>query len=103
MSKHIIRTQIAENEAVVMIGFDRPLQHYHMVVQLDGEYIWSNLSLSDGGVSEVDAYLFVLQGFGLDLPDALIDELMCDRLESPGSNKIKDWGSIIDDDQRSCD
>lgn len=94
MSRHIIKTHIAEKEAGVVIGFDCHLQHYHMVVQLDGDFIWTNLSLENGGVDDVAVYLFVLQGFGVVLPDAMIDELVCDRLESPGTNKIKDWGDL---------
>lgn len=65
-----------------------------MVVQLDGDLIWSNLNLEHGGVSDVDLYLFVLQGFGIVLPDEMINELVCDRLESPGTNKVKDWGDL---------
>lgn len=94
MSQHRIKTEIADKEAVVLIGFDRPLQHYYMTVQLEGEPIWSNLSLVLGGLSDVDPYIFVLQGFGIVLPDEMIDELMCDRLESPGTNKVKDWGNL---------
>lgn len=94
MSRHIIKAQIAEKEAVVVIGFDCHLQHYHMGVQMDGDYVWSNLHLISGGLSDVDPYIFVLQGFGVVLPDAMIDELVCDRLESPGTNKIKDWGNL---------
>lgn len=94
MSQHIIKTKIAEKEVVVVIGFDRPLQHYHMVVQLDGDYIWSNLNLEHGGVLDIDLYLFVLQGFGIVLPADMINELVCDRLESPGTNKVKDWGDL---------
>jgi hypothetical protein len=94
MSRHIIKGQIAGKEAVVVIGFDSPLQHYHMVVQLDGDNVWSNLSLEHGGVRDVDLYLFVLLGFGICLPEDMINELVCDRLECSGTNKIKDWGDF---------
>lgn len=95
MSRHSIRATIAGKEATIVIGWDRPLEYYHMVIELDGEYIWSNLNLVEGtSFTNPDFYHAVLEGFGVVLPTALRDELECDRLESPGANKVKDWGQI---------
>ena len=97
MSRHIVKTTIAEKEATIVIGWDRPLAYYHMVIEQGGDFIWSNLNLPDAfSITSFHIFVCVLGGFGVFLPQDLLDELECDKFESPGASKVKDWGFLGD-------
>ncbi|OGR06454.1 MAG: hypothetical protein A2511_03840 [Deltaproteobacteria bacterium RIFOXYD12_FULL_50_9] len=95
MSKHIMKAQIVEKEAVIVIGWDGCMQHYHLSIKIDGKEIWSDLTLNyPGGYFDVSPYLFVIAGFGIELPDTIIDALTCDQQKNADYHEVKDWGLI---------
>ncbi|WP_321967031.1 hypothetical protein [Burkholderia cepacia] len=86
----------------IQAGWDRPLQHYYLVVELvepteaDGEgYLYSNLDdAAAWGCGDFAYFERVLQGLGIRVPTALLAGVRSDREDNVSNREV--W-YLIDD------
>lgn len=80
MTQHYYPTEHQGKPATILMGWDRPLQGFFMVIQADDnkgdEYIYSNLEdpalIEFGGLPPcLDHFLAQLQALGLSVPDVM--------------------------------
>lgn len=108
MSQHVYLTQHSGRPVKVLMGWDRPLQGFFMVVERmdprapnmndpddDGEesYLYCNLDHEDSHPITLTPFLTVLSNFGIKVPDAMIKDLRRDGVENMG-NKHVDWTTL---------
>lgn len=103
MSQHYFETKHEEKPVTVVMGWDRRLQGFFMVIEKanteEDEYIYSNLSdealFSYMGLPpSLDYFLEVLQSFGLKVPQTMIDEVRADGINNVG-NRIEIYSSSV--------
>lgn len=75
----------------ILMGWDRPLQGYFLVIQFldrDDNYLWSNLDHEDSHPKALDRFLQVLKDFGLEIPPPMIQEIKSDALNNVGNKTV---------------
>lgn len=93
MSQHSFHTAHRERPVQVLMGWDRPLSGYFLVVErLDTEddderYLYSNLDEEISHPPSVEPFLKVLQELGIKVPPEMIEEVQADGMRNVG-NKI---------------
>ena len=97
MTQHFYPTEYQGQPATIMMGWDRPLQGFFMVVEADnkrGEYIYSNLDdpelIQFGGLPPcLDHFLAKLQTLGLSVPDAMVEGIELDAMFNTGNRRVE--------------
>lgn len=82
MSQHFYETVNEDGEALrVTLGFDRPLGHFFMFVEREGEEepIYSNLHEDDAFSLDLDHYKNVLRELHIDVPNSMFEQVICDE------------------------
>lgn len=96
MSQHYFNTQHQGRPIRVLLGWDRPLQGFFMVIERmdakddESDYLYSNLTDEDLPVSqpqEIAPYLQRLEEFGIVIPQKMLPEVLSDREQNVG-NKV---------------
>ncbi|MBY0379413.1 MAG: hypothetical protein K2P99_03315 [Burkholderiales bacterium] len=90
MSQHHFFTLHNNKKTHVLIGWDRPLQGFFLVIEKDGdqdEPFWSNLNLQESHPKSLQPFILVLSKLGFTIPDILIEEVMQDGCRNIG-NKV---------------
>jgi hypothetical protein len=99
MSQHYIDADLPSGEPVViLLGFDRPLGGYFMVIhapddQTDlryGNLIDPVLATIGGIANNVDYFLDKLNELGLQVPEAMVDQVRFDGAHNVG-NRLVQW------------
>lgn len=87
MSKHIIID--TNSDAVVCIGYDRPLDYVHCTVEQNGDVTYFNLDDPKAGTEqqEVEYFRPVLAGLGIMLPQEIYDEVIRDQDQGVGNRE----------------
>lgn len=97
MSQHIYSTVCLDRPVSVLVGWDRPLQGFFMVVEFedsqDDEYAYCNLEDLDllefsGLPPTFDFFAEKLQLLGIKLPELIVQELEMDRRSNAGNRRV---------------
>lgn len=83
MSQHYTTADVEECEASIQIGWDDPAGWFYLVVEkvTDGdEPFYSNLQDTNRGVGELPYFLNLLKGWGVTLPEKMIDAIKLDKI-----------------------
>jgi hypothetical protein len=97
MSQHFYSTELDGQPVTVMMGWDRPLQGFFMLIEPgpeDDEYLYSNLddpALDEwfGLPTSLDHFIATLAGFGLQVPDRMIAEVLADAAQNVGNRVVR--------------
>jgi len=95
MTQHYYPTEHQGKPATIMMGWDRPLQGFFMVIedgQNRGKYIYSNLDdpelIQFGGLPPcLDPFLAKLEALGLSVPDVMLDAIELDAALNEGNRR----------------
>lgn len=90
MSQHHFYTIHQDQKTHVLMGWDRPLQGYFMVITKGKECIepfWSNLSQEESHPKTIMPYIAVLDQFSIKIPQQMIIEILEDGANNVG-NKV---------------
>lgn len=95
MSQHFYPTEHQGRPATILIGWDRPLQGYFMVIEDDGtdddQFIYSNLedpALPCGVSRSLDPFQRKLAELGLALPASVLDAVRADAAANTGNRYV---------------
>jgi hypothetical protein len=108
MSQHIFSTQCNGKPVVVLMGWDRPLQGFFLVVEEDNEsdaddhadesdesdgYVYSNMEDPDlipwmGLPPTIDPFLAKLQDLGITIPARMVAEIQADAMANVGNRYV---------------
>ena len=97
MSQHVFTTTSKSNARVgVLIGWDRPLQQFFLVVEeLDspaseeGAYLYSNLSDQEArGCRDIGYFEGKLQELGIEVPAEMLLEVAADKANNVGNRYV---------------
>ena len=95
MSQHTLITEHEGRKVKVLMGWDRPLQGYFLVVEYidtnkNDEYLYSNLEQKVSHPKSMQPFLDALSVLSILLPKAMIDDVKNDAMMNIG-NKHIDW------------
>lgn len=103
MSQHIFSTAVDGKPVSVMLGWDRPLQQYFMVVEWDVEfpqndsedclssnlfdkhYLYSNLFDKQAAGQDIEYFKEKLEALGVQVPGTMFTQACMDRRENAGN------------------
>ena len=91
MSQHYFSTHHEGVETTVLMGWDRPLKGYFMVIEkVDDEDLpfWSNLDCVESHPDSLDPFLAVLDQLGIKLPPQMILEVLDDAVQNMGNKRV---------------
>lgn len=95
MSQHIFETMLNGEKIEVFAGWDRPLRGFFLVIErLDlegrstGSYLFNNLCMREPHPKTFDYFRNVLDELGIEVPQAMIDEILLDRAENKGNKRV---------------
>lgn len=91
MSQHTFYTFYNERPVKILMGWDKPLQTYYLVIEYadtENEYVWSNLDYPEKYPDYLDDLLLRLQSFDLFIPNQMISEIEQDRAGNVGNKEV---------------
>lgn len=99
MSKHYFQTEHNGSPVTVQLGWDRPLQQFHLIIehgqsgqQEEGEgdsYLYSNLSDPQAmDCKDLDYFAGKLNELGITVPDSMIREVWNDAGFNVGNRQV---------------
>lgn len=97
MSQHRYSTMHEKRPVCVLVGWDKPLQGFFLVIEyedsMDDEYLYSNLEDLSlvafcGLPPTFDHFSKKLQEFGIDLPGVMLQELEMDKRSNTGNRTV---------------
>lgn len=98
MTQRILKTSIKEQEATVLMGWDRTLQYYFMVIDLLGnkdeplledEPLYSNLNDDNAKTNIKDNLSYFVKkarSFDIEIPKEMIAKLQADKVLNLGND-----------------
>ncbi|NJM43840.1 MAG: hypothetical protein HC858_07435 [Brachymonas sp.] len=95
MSQHVLQTKLADVPVEILLGWDRRLSYFFMVIERasndgDEEPIYSNLNEQEPFKKSLTFYRLVLERLGVAVPEALWLQVACDRDLNVG-NRFVIW------------
>lgn len=90
MSQHYFTLSYKARPVQLLMGWDRPLQGYFMILQyLDNQkYFWSNLDQAVSHPKSLAPFLKVLADFEMYIPLEMIREIESDGLKNVGNKEV---------------
>jgi hypothetical protein len=94
MSQHFYTTSSSSNPVEVMLGWDRPLGHFFLVVRLllthagADEILYSYLHQPDAFSLTLDDFREALHDMKIDVPETLFDQVAEDQLNRRGNRVV---------------
>lgn len=95
MSQHVTFSTYQGQSITILMGWDRPLQGFYMVITYEGEeneILYSNLDdpeLDQFGLSStLDPFLEKLEKLGLCVPAKMVTEICNDRVGNVGNRYV---------------
>lgn len=93
MSQHLFASITATGVPVtVILGWDRPLQYFFLVVECDQEeegYLYSNLDDPEARVPQpLSYYRAKLRELGIPVPESMFEETARDHAENTGNRRV---------------
>jgi hypothetical protein len=93
MSQHYFKTQNEIGSLNILIGWDKPMQGYFMVIDyeksLSDQPLFSNLTLDIPYPKSLTSYLVILEEHGIKIPYQLIEEVKLDGEENIGNRFVE--------------
>lgn len=96
MSRHYYKTEYQGKPITVVMGYDRPLAGFFMVIDddgLDDEYIFSNLDEENSHPNSIESYRVKLEQLGIFVPDEMLLEVEADGAARMGNKDV--YHSIV--------
>jgi hypothetical protein len=90
MSQHHFYLSHLEQPCHILMGWDKPLQGYFMVIEKPQDAdrpFWSNLDYTPAHPKSLDRFIEILNFFGLHVPCQMLEEVRCDGEGNIG-NKV---------------
>ena len=90
MSQHFFETKHNDQKVTVLLGFDRPLGHYFMVVEASSgqsDPIYSNLFQADPFGLSLNDFRKALSELGITVPESMFKQVELDKTLHVG-NKV---------------
>jgi len=101
MSQHLFDTQYETRPVTILMGWDRPLQGYFMVIEYqdaagdDDDYVYSNLMDADprllrrsGLANDLALFEEKLAGLGLRVPALMLAQIRTDAERNTGNRVV---------------
>lgn len=99
MSQHYFETQHGDRPVTILMGWDRPLQGFFMVIEAEGveddgqDYIYSNLTDRQlrsvrGLPDSLDHYMAKLAELDLSVPAQMLKEIQADAAADVGNRHV---------------
>ena len=91
MSQHHFYTLHQHEKTHILMGYDRPLQGFFLVIEKtsDGDYpFWSNLDQPVSHPKQLGPFLDILHGLNIQLPDQMIAEIIQDAKDNIGNKQV---------------
>lgn len=91
MSQHLFHTQHNDKPVIVQMGYDRPLQTYHMVVYEPGredDPLYSNLDQDDAFGLTLDDFRAALTDLGITVPESMFEQTELDAAQRRGNRYV---------------
>lgn len=97
MSQHIYVTTHKDRKVKILIGWDRPLKGYFMVLAYEDSKEFENLysNLEDPRLKQfmglpptIEPFLEKLQELGIEIPEAILDEVEMDGIFNVGNRVV---------------
>lgn len=96
MSQHHFRTLHQGSAITVMLGWDRPIGHFFMVIERDAPgkegdedgYLYSNLNESEPFSLTIDDYRRKLAELGIEVPAPMFEQVEMDRAMRIGNCEV---------------
>ena len=88
MSQHTFSTTYRGRPTNVLMGWDRPLAQFFLVVEIDflkDEYLYSNLNDPNSSAAGIDYFCKKLERLGINIPQNMINEIMQDQICNRGN------------------
>src|SRR5688500_1410593 len=101
MSQHYYSTTYKGMPVTVMMGWDRPLGYYFMIVELtenedstlpDNVYVYSNLNDATPFANSLDDYRKKLLNLGIVVPESMFVEVELDGMLNVGNRYV--WHAL---------
>ena len=105
MSQHYFETSHKGFPITVVLGWDRPMQHFFLLVRkpaeleddtiqvLDENFLYSNLYEEDPFGHDLDYYREILQRLQINVPDSMFGEVKRDAERNAGNRFVKHTAS----------
>lgn len=94
MSQHLFETTMQGKPITILMGWDRPLQGFFMVIDYNhidlDEPLWSNLNQTESHPKTLDQFIQVLNDFKFDssVPQQMFDAVLQDQRENCGNKEV---------------
>jgi len=97
MSRHTFETHHQGHPVEVTLGWDRPLQYFHLTVERvdtspsdedDQRYVYCNLADPDAHGQDLDYFLMILAGLGIAIPASMIAQVRIDGEVNRGNHEV---------------
>jgi hypothetical protein len=95
MSQHFFETTYLNEPVRIMMGWDRPLQYYFLLIEKltsdeEERIIWSNLDhFTAFEARSLENYLSVLNGLCIGVPEQMIAEIHADAAANCGNKEVR--------------
>lgn len=94
MSQHYFHTEHAGDRITVLLGWDRPLGHYFMVIERPNprpgqdDYLYVNLDEPDAFELDLDFFKAKLEQLGIKVPDSMFEQVHLDERMGVGNRVV---------------
>lgn len=94
MSQHYFSTQHHGEAITVLLGWDRPLGHYFMVVERDDpkpfqeDYLYVNLDDANAFELDLDHFRGKLRELGITVPEQMFEQVQQDQILKTGNRRV---------------
>lgn len=94
MSQHVFKTTLDGEPVSVLLGWDRPLAYFFLVVEQlseknDGIYLYSNLDDPGAVNCSLDYFRQKLSELGISVPESMFIEAESDRKRNVGNRLVE--------------
>lgn len=96
MSQHVFESQHQGKPISILMGWDRPLQGFFMVIEVDGseDYLYTNLddpklAPFHGLPASLDHFIKKLSELGLVIPARMVQEIQDDAFANVGNRYVR--------------
>lgn len=101
MSQHYFETSHKGFPITVILGWDRPMQHFFLLIRkpaeleddtievLDENFLYSNLYEADQFGHDLDYYRAVLRRFRISVPESMFNQVQIDAVMNAGNRFVK--------------
>jgi len=94
MSQHYFSTQHQGEAVTVLLGWDRPLGHFFMVVERDDpqpdqeDYLYINLDEPNAFELDLDFFQAKLEELGISVPPGMFEQVYLDQVFAAGNRRV---------------